>query len=101
MKCKSCNVENPEGAAFCSNCGSSLGADIKVKIQRGIVQPQRRTPQIQHRQVTSRRSVSMPGMCFYHQQLPATYVCSRCGRAICHSCSSFIGPLAFCPHCRR
>ena len=38
-------------------------------------------------------------MCYYHQNLPATQVCSRCGRRICVSCSKPYGELALCPSC--
>ena len=38
-------------------------------------------------------------MCYYHQNLPATQVCSRCGRRICFSCTKAYGELALCPSC--
>ncbi len=41
----------------------------------------------------------MPGMCFYHREMPATYVCSKCGRSMCTSCDKTYGPLHFCPQC--
>ena len=40
-----------------------------------------------------------PGMCFYHNQIPATYICNKCGRAICSKCAEAYGSLTFCPHC--
>ena len=102
MKCKSCGNENPEDAVYCGKCGGKQGDDIKVKIQREVKVKRGPSAAVAPRATaTVKRTVSMPGMCFYHQQLPATYVCSRCGRSICHSCSSFVGSLAFCPHCRR
>jgi len=38
-------------------------------------------------------------MCYYHANLPAVMVCSRCGRRICSSCSKPYGELALCPSC--
>src|SRR5271157_64888 len=38
-------------------------------------------------------------MCYYHPNLPANQVCSRCGRRICFSCTKPYGELAFCPSC--
>ena len=43
--------------------------------------------------------LSTPGMCFYHQQIPAVYICTKCGRSLCHSCSQQYGSLTFCPQC--
>ena len=40
-----------------------------------------------------------PGMCFYHSEIPATYVCNKCGRAICVNCANKYGSLTFCPQC--
>jgi hypothetical protein len=37
--------------------------------------------------------------CFYHPNLPSVAVCSRCGRAICASCSKPYGALTICPNC--
>jgi len=43
--------------------------------------------------------LAAPGMCFYHQQIPATYICNKCGRAICSNCAQGYGSLTFCPQC--
>ena len=37
--------------------------------------------------------------CFYHPNLPAVAVCSRCGRGTCASCSKPYGALTLCPNC--
>ena len=39
------------------------------------------------------------GMCFYHQDLPAVYVCNRCGRPICRDCAKSYSGLTLCPQC--
>jgi hypothetical protein len=43
--------------------------------------------------------VPPPGMCFYHPNLPAVYICSRCGRPICRDCSKEYMGLILCPQC--
>jgi hypothetical protein len=40
-----------------------------------------------------------PYNCFYHPNLPAVAVCSRCGRGTCASCSKPYGALTLCPNC--
>ena len=40
-----------------------------------------------------------PFNCFYHPNLPAVAVCSRCGRGTCASCSKPYGALTLCPNC--
>ena len=41
----------------------------------------------------------MMNTCYYHPNLPASSVCTRCGRKICVSCSKPYGALALCPTC--
>ena len=38
-------------------------------------------------------------MCYYHPNLPANRVCSRCGRGTCVSCTQTYGDLIQCPNC--
>jgi len=40
-----------------------------------------------------------PNSCFYHPDLPAMFVCSRCGRKICSSCNKSYSGLSLCPSC--
>jgi len=37
--------------------------------------------------------------CYYHSDLPALGVCSRCGRRLCGSCSKPYSGLTLCPVC--
>ena len=98
MKCTVCGNDNPDEATFCAKCGEKVKTPITIKAQRGpAMGGQYQQPAV--RQQRAVRAVSTPGMCFYHQQLPAMYVCSRCGRSICRTCAKNIGGLAFCPHC--
>jgi DNA-directed RNA polymerase subunit RPC12/RpoP len=39
------------------------------------------------------------GSCFYHPDLPAVYVCNRCGKNICRDCAKSYGGLILCPQC--
>lgn len=40
-----------------------------------------------------------PGTCYYHHDLPAAYICNRCGRAICqHDVKPHLD-LILCPEC--
>lgn len=40
-----------------------------------------------------------PGTCYYHHDLPAAYICNRCGRAICHADVKPHMDLILCPEC--
>lgn len=74
-----------------------MNGDIGVKDQGiGVKVKGGGAPMMGGRQPTR---LPTPGMCFYHQQIPATYVCNKCGRAICHTCGQRFGPLVFCPQC--
>ncbi len=41
----------------------------------------------------------MSNACYYHPNLGAVAVCSRCGRGTCGSCSKPYGALTLCPNC--
>jgi len=41
----------------------------------------------------------MMNTCYYHPNLPASSVCTRCGRRICATCAKPYGALALCPVC--
>lgn len=100
--CPQCNSNNRDDAAFCSLCGASF-------TQAGIHVSQ--TPQPSVKPVPSMHAIpSMPsfaaptrvpppGMCYYHANLPAVYVCNRCGRPICRDCAKAYGDLILCPQC--
>jgi hypothetical protein len=40
-----------------------------------------------------------PGMCAYHAELPAAFICNRCGKSICSTCAVRYGQVVFCPQC--
>jgi hypothetical protein len=107
MICKNCNAENADTAIYCNQCGYLLKAEKKPK---PVITHITGKPTIVSgtkygaaREVVkiSRTAMPPPGMCFYHHQLVATFVCNRCGRLICRCCAQTYGTLVFCPHCRQ
>jgi hypothetical protein len=92
-KCPSCGYNNRDDAAFCSSCGASLAGAVpalKPVPSVRVVTPV--TPGGPIR-------VPAPGQCFYHPNLPAIYVCNRCGRSICRDDSKAYMDLVLCPQC--
>jgi hypothetical protein len=90
-QCPKCGAANRDDATFCSSCGSSFaGPAVKPIPSVKVVRPA--VPTTPYR-------VPPPGMCYYHPNLPAQYICSRCGRAICRDDARFYGDLVLCPQC--
>lgn len=93
-KCPSCGYNNRDDAAFCSSCGATLVGTMAPALK----------PVPSVRVVTpvspgSPIRVPAPGQCFYHPNLPAIYVCNRCGRSICRDDSKTYMDLVLCPQC--
>ncbi len=91
-RCVSCGADNRDDATFCSSCGTSFpAAAVKpvpsVKVVTPVAPP------------GAALRVPPPGMCFYHPNLPAVYVCNRCGRSICRDDSKMYADLVLCPQC--
>jgi len=93
-KCPSCGYNNRDDAAFCSSCGASL-AGAAAPALKPVPSVRVVTP------VTAGGPIRVPapGQCFYHPNLPAIYVCNRCGRAICRDDSKAYMDLVLCPQC--
>ena len=91
-QCPKCGAANRDDATFCSSCGTSFaGPAVKPVPSVKVVRPG--VPSgAPHR-------VPPPGMCYYHPNLPAQYICSRCGRAICRDDARNYGDLVMCPQC--
>jgi len=92
-KCPSCGYNNRDDAAFCSSCGASLAGAapaLKPVPSVRVVTPVTAGGPIR---------VPAPGQCFYHPNLPAVYVCNRCGRSICRDDSKAYMDLVLCPQC--
>ncbi|MBS7655232.1 zinc-ribbon domain-containing protein [Candidatus Bathyarchaeota archaeon] len=91
-KCSACGFDNRDDANFCASCGSSLAAPPTVKPVPSVrvVSPVAPPGPIR---------ISPPGMCYYHSNLPAGYICARCGRAICRDCAKCYNGLVLCSQC--
>jgi len=92
-RCPTCGANNRDDASFCSACGTSLIAPPSVKPVPSV----RVVSPVAPMGATMR--VPPPGMCFYHPNLPAIYVCNRCGRPICRDDSKAYQDLVMCPQC--
>ena len=93
-KCPACGYNNRDDAAFCSSCGSSL-AGAAGPILKPVPSVRVVTPVSPGNPIR----VPAPGQCYYHPNLPAVYVCNRCGRAICRDDSKAYMDLVLCPQC--
>jgi len=92
-KCPTCGANNRDDASFCSACGTSLIAPPSVKPVPSVRVVSPVMP------AGAPMRVPPPGMCFYHPNLPAIYVCNRCGRPICRDDSKAYQDLVMCPQC--
>ena len=93
-KCPSCGYNNRDDASFCSSCGASLAG--------GVVPALKPVPSVRVVTPVSPGGpirVPAPGQCYYHPNLPAVYVCNRCGRSICRDDSKAYMDLVLCPQC--
>jgi hypothetical protein len=93
-RCPSCGYNNRDDAAFCSSCGASL-AGAAAPALKPVPSVRVVTPVSPGSPVR----VPAPGQCFYHPNLPAIYVCNRCGRSICRDDSKAYMDLVLCPQC--
>lgn len=97
VECPSCGTDNPNKAKYCSKCGAPIAATeaapaaVKPVPHAKVITPIARP--------TAPTRVPSIGMCFYHPNLRATYICNRCGRPICSDCAKPHGDLVFCPQC--
>ena len=93
-KCPSCGYMNRDDASFCSSCGASL-AGAAVPTLKPVPSVRVVTPVSPGGPIR----VPPPGQCYYHPNLPAVYVCNRCGRSICRDDSKAYMDLVLCPQC--
>jgi len=93
-KCASCGYNNRDDASFCSSCGASLAGAV-VPALKPVPSVRVVTPVSPGGPVR----VPAPGQCYYHPNLPAVYVCNRCGRSICRDDSKAYMDLVLCPQC--
>jgi hypothetical protein len=99
--CRVCGKGNADDARYCFSCGGALsqGPPVKVEVKSPLAGFSSMPAAPMVPPIYTPRQSNRPGSCFYHPELPSTYVCSRCGRAICAGCSKAYGVLSFCPEC--
>ena len=102
--CQVCGRPNSDDARFCFSCGTTIsqGPPVKVEVKSplGSVQGVTTSPTMSTAPASyPPRHVPRQGSCYYHAELPATYICSRCGRSICVACNRQYGVLSFCTEC--
>ncbi len=99
--CKVCGKANSEDARYCFSCGASLSqvppVKVDVKSPLTTMKPLPTTPTAPA--IYTPRQAQRQGSCYYHSELPSSYICSRCGRSICASCNKPYGVLSFCTEC--
>jgi hypothetical protein len=98
--CIKCGASNEDNANFCSKCGNNLtsSATVGPQIKSAPVGTAVGSTISMHPHSASAISAA-PGMCSFHKSLPATYVCGRCGKAICSNCTFNYMNLKLCPQC--
>jgi hypothetical protein len=104
--CSVCGKPNMDDARFCFSCGTALlqSPPVKVEIKSPLepapmMAPAMSGPMPVVPPTYAPRQLARQGSCHYHAELPATFICSRCGRSICMSCTRQYGMLTFCSEC--
>ena len=106
-ECLNCGKKNAKKSRFCYSCGNPLeiGNETKSPPTVKVVTPLDLTPPsyISNTSIMTTPSQitrhHQPGMCYYHQDLQAIYVCGRCGKTICQNCTKPYGQISLCPQC--
>ncbi len=97
VTCIICKRENDKKAEYCIFCGTSLS------VQPGVAPSVKPVPSVRVVSPVAQPGAAVrvppPGMCYYHPNLPAVYVCNRCGRPICRDCAKPYSDLVLCPQC--
>jgi hypothetical protein len=99
--CPACGTPNSLDAKFCFNCGAlvSRGPPVKVEVRAPLTPSMKATPFAQAPPMHASRQAQRWGSCYYHPELPSSYICSRCGRSICSACNRSYGALSLCTQC--
>ena len=103
--CRVCGRGNADDARFCFSCGAAVSAGpsltppVKVEVKSPLTGLPPSSPSPMVPPIYTPRNTSRPGTCYYHAELPSSFVCSRCGRSICAGCNKQYGMLNFCPEC--
>jgi len=100
--CQVCGKANPDTAKYCFSCGAMLSQTppVKVEVKSPLTLATKPIPTGPTTPTTyTTRQVQRQGSCYYHADLPSSYVCSRCGRSICAACNKQYGVLSLCTEC--
>jgi len=87
-KCPNCGHDNRDEANYCLKCGVKL-----------TVPPIQNASETVTTQQAMTREPEVPSACSFHPLTVASYLCGRCGRALCRSCVRFSSGMIFCPIC--
>lgn len=108
-QCSACGGRNADDAVFCSTCGTAFAESKPQQFMQPVGDATRPVPVVKTITPLAQTAPQFPapmaraqmtvGSCFYHPELPATYICIRCGRSICLSCTKPYGQLTICPQC--
>ncbi len=96
-RCPSCGYNNRDDAGFCSSCGAAI--TVSTSTSTPALKPVPSVRVVTPVSPGGPVRVPAPGQCFYHPNLPAVYVCNRCGRSICRDDSKNYMDLVLCPQC--
>ena len=103
--CQVCGKENAGDAKYCFSCGGMISrappmAPVKVDVKAPLTRSMKPTPAAPMAASTyTTRQALRQGSCYYHSDLPSSFVCSRCGRSICAACNRQYGVLSLCTEC--
>jgi len=123
--CPKCGAANRDIASFCSKCGTSftLSGTPPVPPPTAPATPppptttqppappptypptthiHPSTPPVPQAQPTAPSMQRSPvvGMCSFHPNLPAIYVCGKCGKLLCTNCTRNYMNMILCPQCQ-
>ncbi len=103
-KCPNCNTNNQKDSNFCSSCGKPFEDQASEPPTQPPSTPSQESYEAPHHdhQVPPPKPSVTPhslGNCYYHPDLPAVYVCNRCGRPICRDDTKDYDGLILCPEC--
>lgn len=99
VTCTVCGRASHDSVRFCYHCGRQLvkpisGGSLYTKPVPTVTMI---SPFTSGGPPMAR--VTPQGMCKYHPDLPAFYICTRCGKPICRDCSKYYLDLVICPQC--
>lgn len=99
--CRLCGKANTDDARFCFGCGTALSQapPVKVEVKSPLTGMPTTPAAPMVPPIYTPRQTVRTGMCYYHPDLPSSYICSRCGRAICAGCNKQYGVLSLCTEC--